>query len=139
LNSLKKITLVLLLIVIVFLSYSFLSRHSVIYSTERFVESFYNQYNHKDFQYIYDILSDPKMRSHMGPVVFAFRMQSSYDQLGPVQSRKRTMWKKTRTPEGTFFLVQYKVKRTHYTSTEKFVLIQKKKDWFVDSYEIRRA
>ncbi len=108
-------------------------------SVDRFVGSFYAQYNHRDFSYIYNILSHQKIRSRLNPDQFQSMMQDTYAKLGSVKKRKRVEWKRWRTKDGTFFLIEYKAKRTRINSVDKFVLIKQKKDWFMFDYVIRAS
>ncbi len=73
----------------------------------------------------------------MNPLQFEFMMRDSYDKLGPFRERKKTQWKRTRTKDGVFFLIAYKVKHAKAKSIEKFILIKKNKDWFIFDYGIR--
>ena len=135
----KKIILVVTFITTVLFWQYFLQGYLLLPSVDRFISSFYDQYNHKDFKYIYDVLSHQKIRNHLNPFQFESMMQNTYDKLGPVQKRKRTEWKRTRAKDGVFFLIEYKVKRAKAESVEKFVLIKKNKDWFVFDYVIRTS
>ena len=135
----KKIVLIVLFLAAVFFCARLLNQHLLLSSAERLVSSFYNQYNQKDFEYIYDVLCDQKMHSRMKPAVFQYMMQDSYAKLGPVQDRKKIRWKEIHLQKDLFLSLEYKIKRAKISSAEKFVLIRRSKDWFVDSYEIRRA
>ena len=136
----KKIILIVLFAVLIAFTLAwqfFLSGYLLLPSVERLVGSFYEQYNHRDFKYIYDVLSSEKIRTRMNPVQFESMMQDSYNRRGPVQRRKRTAWKSKLTKTGRFFLVEYRINRTNAKSFEKFTLIKKNKDWFVYDYSIR--
>ncbi len=135
----KKIILIVLFLAVLFFCFRLLNRHSLLSSAERFVSSFYDQYNRGDFKYIYDVFCDQKMHNRMRPDVFQNMMQDSFSALGPVQDRKRVKWKRIHLQGDVFLSLEYKIKRTKINSSEKFVLIRRSKDWFIDSYEIRRA
>lgn len=138
-KHLKKIILAVVLITAVLFWQFFLQGYLLLPSVDRFVGSFYDQYNRRDFKYIYDVLSHQKIRNRLNLLQFESRMQDTYNKLGPIQNRKRTEWKRTRTKNGTFFLIEYKIKRAKAESVEKFVLIKKDKDWFVFDYVIRTS
>lgn len=136
----KKIILIVLfatLIAFTLFWQFFLSGYLLLPSVERLVGSFYEQYNHREFKYIYDVLSHEKIRARMNPLQFETMMQDSYDKIGPVRERKRLAWKSKLTKTGRFFLVKYQVKRTKAISVDKFTLIKKNKDWFVYDYFIQ--
>ena len=137
----KIVSIAILTLLIIFaLAWQFFLRgYLLLPSVERLVSSFYEQYNHRDFKYIYDVLSSEKIRTRMNPVQFESMMQDSYNRMGPVQRRKRTAWKSKLTKTGRFFLVEYRINRTKVKSFEKFTLIRKNKDWFVYDYSIRAA
>lgn len=138
----KKIILfaaaIVLVGAIVFWQY-FLKGYLLLPSADRFVGSFYEQYNQGDFRYLYNVLSDQKIRNRINPPQFQSMMQDSYRRLGPVTARKRSSWKAKSDKENQYLLVEYKITRTKVGSREKFVLIRKKKDWFVFDYLIRAA
>ncbi len=116
---------------------SFIRGALLIPSADRFVTSFYEQYNKGDFWYLYNVLSDQKVRNRMSPPQFQAMMRDSYQQLGPVQSRKKIKATGKYGKNGPYAELEYKVKRAKVESLEKFVLIRKKKDWFVFDYYIR--
>ncbi len=133
----KKIILAVLFILSMAFWQYFLKGYLLLPSADRFVGSFYEQYNKGDFWYLYNVLSDQKVRNRMNPPQFQAMMQDSYRQLGQVTARKKTKWKAKFDKNGPFFLIEYKIQRTKAESLEKFVLIRKKKDWFVFDYYIR--
>ena len=102
----KKIILIaasVVLIVFALFWQFFLRGYLLLPSAERFVSTFYNQYNRRDFKYIYDVLNHEKIRARMNPVQFESMMQDSYDKLGPVQERKKIAWKSKLTKTGRYF------------------------------------
>lgn len=135
----KKIILAAVFITSVLFWQFFLQGYLLLPSVDRFIGSFYDQYNHKEFKYIYDVLSHQKTRSRLSPAQFESKMQDTYNKLGPVQDRKRVEWKRTRSKKGIFFLIEYKIKRAKAESVEKFVLIRTNKDWFIFDYVIRTS
>ncbi len=117
----------------------FLKGYLLLPSVDRFVNSFYEQYNKNDFKYMYDILSHQKIRNKMDSFQFEGKMLETQKQLGAVESKKRILWKRQHTKGVTFFLVEYKVKRAKISSVDKFILIKQKNDWFVYDYVVRAS
>lgn len=132
----KTILIVLFILAMAFWQY-FLKGYLLLPSVDRFIGSFYDQYNHQEFKYIYDVLSHSKIRVKTSSDEFEAKMQDTYDRLGPVLERRRVEWKAKFSKGGPYFLVEYKIKRAKIASVEKFVLIKKNKDWFVFDYVIR--
>lgn len=134
----KLIPVVVLISAILFWQF-FLQGYLLLPSVDRFIGSFYDQYNRYDFKYIYDVLSHQKIRNHLNPRQFESQMRDTHSKLGPVLSRKRKEWKRIRNKNGVFFLIEYKVKRARAESVEKFVLVKQDKYWFVFDYVIRTS
>ncbi len=133
----KKIILIAIFILSVVFWQYFLKGYLLLPSADRFVGTFYEQYNKGDFRYLYDVLSDQKVRNRMNPSQFQSMMQDSYRRLGPVKGRKKLNWKAKFGKGGPYVFIEYKIKRAKVESREKFVLVRKKKDWFVFDYFIR--
>ena len=127
------------LIASAFLWHFFLRGYVLLPSAERFVSGFYDQYNHRDFDYIYEVLSDQKIRNHMKRPQFQLMMQDTYDRLGPVRTRRKIGWKVASGRKETYFLVAYKVKRAKIVSNERFTLVRRDKTWFVFDYAVRAS
>ena len=135
-KNIVSIFLIALIVLVLFWNL-FLRGYASLPSAEHFVNGFYDQYNSRDFDYIYEVLSDQKIRSHIDRPRFQLMMQETYNRLGPIRERKRTNWKAKFGRNGTYFLIAYKVKRAKVDSIETFTLIQRGKAWFVFDYVIR--
>ena len=136
----KKIILLVAGLIWTVLFWNFFLRGYVLLpSAERFVSGFYDQYNNRDFDYIYEVLSGQKIRNHMSRPQFEAMMRETYNKLGPVKTRRKISWKAKFGQKEVYFLIAYKVKRAKTESTEKFTLVKKGKLWFVFDYVVRSA
>ena len=134
-----RISLAILFVAAMLFWQYFLKGYLLLPSAERFVDSFYDQYNRREFGYIYNVLADAKMRAHMQPPEFQYMMEDTHGKLGAVRETKRIGWKARFLKGQAYIFLTYKVKRAKAEATEKFTIVKKNNIWYVSDYVVRSA
>ena len=128
--------LVIIILFVVFGGFAFLNASKFTPSVEKFIASFYDQYNKQDFGYMFDSMADEKFKKSGPRESFDKIMNGVWGKLGIAKERKKGAWRLNYAPDGVYFSVQYTVIHEKGESTDSFVLKKYGDSWLMINYNV---